>query len=127
MTTRTILALVVAVNLATGALVGVALDRTVLSASHGGDHPPRGGPEQISKALDLTPDQDVKVRAIMDRHRKAFESARSAERARMAAVRDEIDGEIKAVVTPAQFERLLEVRRKLEGDDHERACAPGEH
>lgn len=129
MRTRTILALVVATNLLTGTLAGVAIDRSLLDGHH---HGGRGGhrhggrePDPISAALELSPEQESQVRAILDRHHAEFEEAHAALRQRLSSVRDEVDLEIKGVVTEAQFAKLLELRRHVEQDDHDRGHGPG--
>lgn len=71
-------------------------------------------PPDMDRALGLDPEQSVKIKAIFERSRPEFEQRRGAHRAEMRASRDRIDAEMKAVLTPAQFEKLLEIRRELE-------------
>lgn len=72
--------------------------------------------EHMRSTLQLTEDQVARVQAINLKHAEAVEAAREADKAKRDQERQELkasyDAELKAVLTPEQYERLLEQRRK---------------
>lgn len=70
--------------------------------------------KMIRRELKLTDDQAVKVRAVLDAKKPAFQAVRREERARMAALRAEIDKEIEPLLDEAQKKKQIELRAKWE-------------
>ena len=72
--------------------------------------------EHMRSTLQLTEDQVARVQAINLKHAEAVEAARAADKAQRDQERQELrasyDADLKAVLTPEQYERLLEQRRK---------------
>jgi Spy/CpxP family protein refolding chaperone len=72
--------------------------------------------EHMRTTLQLTEDQVALVQAINLKHAEAVEAARAADKAQRDQERQELkagyDADLKAVLTPEQYERLLEQRRK---------------
>ncbi|HQW85628.1 MAG TPA: hypothetical protein PLH93_00510 [Flavobacteriales bacterium] len=72
--------------------------------------------EHMRTTLQLTEDQVARVQAINLKHAEAVEAARAADKAQRDLERQELkasyDTDLKAVLTPEQYERLLEQRRK---------------
>ncbi len=103
-----LLAAVFAAGVATGAAVEAFAD---------GDETPRRGRRgaaamvaHLTRELDLSPVQQDSVRAIMERHRPAFEAAWREMRPRYDSLRQRVRGEIGAQLSPEQrtrYERLI--------------------
>lgn len=74
----------------------------------------RFSPAEMDRVLGLDAEQSVKIKAIFERHRPEFDQLRDEHRAERNATRDRIDAEMKEVLTPAQFEKLVEIRREFE-------------
>ena len=81
-----------------------------------GQHPPgmRGGAtlDQLAQQLNLTDDQKVKVKPILDARDQKMRDLRGDtsltpedRRARMKALRDDMTMQMKAVLTPEQFDK----------------------
>lgn len=72
--------------------------------------------EHMRTTLQLTEDQVTRVQAINLKHAEAVEAARAADKVQRDQERQELraayDADLKAVLTPEQYERLLEQRRK---------------
>ncbi|MGH7645691.1 MAG: Spy/CpxP family protein refolding chaperone [Gemmatimonadales bacterium] len=102
-----LLVAVFAAGMATGAAVDALAD----------DEAPRRGRRSaeamvahLTRELDLSPVQRDSLRAIMERHRPAFEAAWREMRPRYDSLRQRVRGEIAAQLTPeqrARYERLM--------------------
>ncbi|MBV6403780.1 MAG: hypothetical protein IT228_09595 [Flavobacteriales bacterium] len=72
--------------------------------------------EHMRNTLQLTEDQVARVQAVNLKFAEAMEAAREQDKAQRDAKRQEMraayDADLKAVLTPEQYERLLEQRRK---------------
>lgn len=117
MSGRRTVALVAVLNLVAGAAFGFAASRFVGPGVRGPGGPGRPG-TMLAEALDLDPERAKKVDEILERHRPEFEAARRESDARLAAIRDRADEEMRVVLTPEQFVKLLELRRELERGVH---------
>ena len=63
----------------------------------------RGNPvEHLTKALDLTPDQQAKVKAIFEQARPQIKAAREEGRDKVQAIRESTRSQIRPILTPAQ-------------------------
>jgi Spy/CpxP family protein refolding chaperone len=129
---RGLVALILAALFLTGLLAGVALDRMVLHHQHGpfaGMGPgPRGlhePPEhraemqkrladRITSELDLSPDQRVKLEAMLPAHAAAFDSLRTEMDARLRTLLDSSSADVERILTPAQQTQWAEIRRQFE-------------
>ena len=66
----------------------------------------RGNPvERLTRALDLTPDQQAKVKAIFEQAKPQIQAAREEGRQKVLAIRDNIRSQIRPVLTPAQQQK----------------------
>jgi Spy/CpxP family protein refolding chaperone len=115
MSAKTIFILVCVLNVASGLAAGIALDRAVL-AQPPVIEGPRAGFERMIAAIDLTPEQATKVRALMERRRPLFFRAIEEVRPKLDALDAETDAELETLVTPAQFQRFLELRQRMKRD-----------
>jgi Spy/CpxP family protein refolding chaperone len=107
MSSRTIFALVCCLNLATGVLVGVVVDRTALAGPRGVMGP--GGPpsiDSLTSRLDLTQEQAVKVRAIFEKRHPQIEAILDEVRPKLDTFQEEADAELRTILTPEQWKRF---------------------
>jgi len=58
--------------------------------------------EHLTKALDLTPDQQAKVKAIFEQAKPQIKAAREEGRQKMQAIRENVQAQIRPILTPAQ-------------------------
>lgn len=63
---------------------------------------------QMTKHLDLTADQQAKVKAILEDSRVKMDAVG----AQMKALREKTDAEVKAVLTPSQQTKLEEIKQR---------------
>ncbi|HWE42413.1 MAG TPA: hypothetical protein VG432_07905 [Gemmatimonadaceae bacterium] len=117
-----LLALGILLVAAAGVATGVVLERRLLSRHDDREHGWRGerremreggegGPghamhERFGRDLDLTPAQAAKIDSIFANHRPAIDSARAASEPKIRAIIEQMRGEIDAVLTPAQREKM---------------------
>ena len=98
--------------------LGVAQD----SAAKDNDRPhrwhhKRGNPvERLTKALDLTPEQQAKIQPIFDQAKPQLKAARQESREKMRAIRENTMAQIRPILTPAQqqkFDALKQAREDM--------------
>jgi len=58
--------------------------------------------EHLTKALDLTPDQQAKVKAIFEQAKPQIQAAREEGRQKVKAIGDNVRAQIRPILTPAQ-------------------------
>jgi Spy/CpxP family protein refolding chaperone len=58
--------------------------------------------EHLTKALDLTPDQQAKVKAIFEQAKPQIQAAREEGRQKVKAIGDNVRSQIRPILTPAQ-------------------------
>jgi hypothetical protein len=141
---RIVAALVVALALVSGVLIGIASDRMLLLPfGHRHAGPPRGGPsapgfifgppdggrqsgrifepsaewvtDRLTRELDLTPEQRVRVDSIVTRRMAQRKELMAPVRERMRQLFDSTRTDVDAVLTPAQ-RATLEKLRASRGD-----------
>ena len=76
--------------------------------------PPRGAPPWL-RELDLTAEQETQARAILDKHRPALEAILHQQFPRVRAIEDQVQSELRALLSPAQQKRLDEIRARRPG------------
>lgn len=123
---RAVAALVVALALVSGVLLGIASDRWLLlpGGRHHGGVAMRGGPspdwvtERLARDLDLTPEQRTRVDSIVTRRMAERRALMEPVRTRMRQLFDSTRSDVEAVLTPAQRVKLesLETRHGLGPD-----------
>lgn len=63
----------------------------------------RGNPvEHLTKALNLTPDQQTKIQAIFDQAKPQIKAARQESRDKMQAIRENVRTQVRPILTPDQ-------------------------
>ena len=66
----------------------------------------RGNPvEHLTKALDLTPDQQAKIKPIFEQAKPQIQAARQESRQKMQAIRENVRSQIRPILTPAQQQK----------------------
>jgi hypothetical protein len=109
---------------ALGGALGSAITARVGSHHHDG----RGGPgrgsdwyvDLLRRELDLNPTQQDSVRAILKHHRREMDSIYATLTVPMAAMRETIRSEVRAMLTPDQQQRYVAVTARLDAERRER-------
>src|SRR5512136_789244 len=105
-------ALVLVAVFAAGAATGAGVTWALRPPHPRGGPPPAGGIPPFVARLGLSPEQEARVRAIAERHRPELEAAIQETFPRLRAVQDEVDREIRAVLTPEQAARFDELKSR---------------
>jgi Spy/CpxP family protein refolding chaperone len=114
-------ALVLFLAFAGGAALGVVGDRFYLLTHE--RIVPRGGIEflgrhwqrRLDRSLDLTPDQEVKVKAIIDRRTEGMLRSLNEVHSKMQQEFSETHAEIEQVLTPQQREKFRRMHQRWHG------------
>jgi protein CpxP len=70
--------------------------------------------ERLTKALDLTPDQQAKVKAIFEQAKPQIQAARAEGRQKAQAIRENIQAQIRPILTPAQQQKYDAIKKARE-------------
>jgi protein CpxP len=70
--------------------------------------------EHMTKTLDLTPEQQAKIRSILEQAKPQFEAARQESRQKMKALRDNVRSQIRPLLTSAQQAKLDAIQKARE-------------
>lgn len=70
--------------------------------------------EHMTKTLDLTADQQAKIRPILEQAKPQMKAAREEARQKMKTIRDNIRAQIRPLLTPAQQTKLDAIKRARE-------------
>ena len=68
--------------------------------------------EHMTKTLDLTADQQAKIRPILEQAKPQMKAAREESRQKMKAIRDNVRSQIRPLLTPAQQRNSMPSRRR---------------
>lgn len=112
MRAKTLFAVVCALNLGTGLLLGIAVDRTLLPRSLAGLGP-RIGPEAVLAQLDLSAEQTTRIQALLERRTPEFRKLFEEVRPRFDALEAEVDGELGTILSAPQLRKFREIRDAL--------------
>jgi Spy/CpxP family protein refolding chaperone len=75
----------------------------------------RGNPvEHLTKALDLTPEQQAKIQPIFDQAKPQLKAARQEARQKVQAIRENIQSQIRPILTPAQQQKFDAMKKARE-------------
>jgi hypothetical protein len=118
---------VVVVAFIAGILVGVAGDHFYLI--HNGQLSSRRSPrfaadrmaDNLSRALQLSPQQKTQVQQIIERHRAKIDAAMSTVRPQVRQELDATNKEIETILTPDQRTKFAELRMKMSARRRDRA------
>ena len=82
---------------------------------HDRGHHKRGNPvEHLTKALDLTPDQQAKIQPIFDQAKPQLKAAREESRQKIKEIRENIQAQIRPLLTPAQQQKFDALKKARE-------------
>jgi protein CpxP len=70
--------------------------------------------ERLTRALDLTPDQQAKVKAIFEQAKPQIQAAREEGRQKAQAIRENIQAQIRPILTPAQQQKYDAIKKARE-------------
>src|ERR1700726_3278105 len=75
----------------------------------------RGNPvEHLTKALDLTADQQAKIQPIFDQAKPQIKAARQEAKQKIQAIRENTMAQVRAILTPAQQQKLDTLKKARE-------------
>jgi Spy/CpxP family protein refolding chaperone len=78
-------------------------------------HHTRGNPvERLTKALDLTPDQEAKIQPIFDQAKPQVAAVRQEARQKIKAIRENTQAQIRPILTPAQQQKFDALKKARE-------------
>jgi Spy/CpxP family protein refolding chaperone len=78
-------------------------------------HHKRGNPvEHLTKALELTPDQVAKIQPIFDQAKPQLKAARQESKQKIQAIRENIQSQIRPILTPAQQQKFDAIKKARE-------------
>jgi Spy/CpxP family protein refolding chaperone len=104
--------LLLAITFGAGALTGVAIDRWVGKSPEPGTRITRDY-SGVLEALDLTPEQDSRARALMEESAPASEAVLRKASEELRQVADSVDRRLRALLTAEQQIRLDSLRRAV--------------
>ena len=70
--------------------------------------------EHLTKALDLTPEQQAKIKPIFEQARPQMKAARQESKEKMKAIRDNTMAQIRPILTPAQQQKFDAIQKARE-------------
>jgi Spy/CpxP family protein refolding chaperone len=70
--------------------------------------------ERLSKALDLTPEQQAKIKPIFEQARPQMKAARQESKQKMDAIRENTMAQIRPILTPAQQQKFDAIKKARE-------------
>ena len=76
--------------------------------------------KRMTKELALTQDQQIKMKALMVKREREREKAMDVRKGE----RDKMDGEIKTILTPEQFQKFQERREEMKKKQHGKRMPP---
>lgn len=78
-------------------------------------HHKRGNPmEHLTRALDLTPEQQAKIQPIFDQAKPQIKAAREESRQKVRAIRENTMAQIRPILTPAQQQKFDALKKARE-------------
>ncbi|MEY2490345.1 MAG: motif family protein [Verrucomicrobiota bacterium] len=70
--------------------------------------------EHMTKTLDLTPDQQAKIRPILEQAKPQMKAARQESMEKMKAIRDNVRSQIRPFLTPPQQQKWDAIQKARE-------------
>jgi hypothetical protein len=119
---RLLTALLLVATFASGTITGAALTLWVRHEHHGPPGPPPFGALPIDE-LGLSPEQ--RADAIFERHRPELDAILQEGFPKVRKVNDQIESEIREILTPEQRTRLDELKARRPPPRHHRRGGPG--
>ena len=72
------------------------------------------GLEHMTETLDLTPEQQAKIRPILEQAKPQIAAIRQESRQKIKAIRDKVRSEIRPFLTPSQQQKLDAIHQARE-------------
>jgi|ERR1044071_3667089 Spy/CpxP family protein refolding chaperone len=72
------------------------------------------GLERMTETLDLTPEQQAKIRPILEQAKPQIAAIRQEARQKIKAIRDNVRSQIRPLLTPAQQQKLDAIHQARE-------------
>jgi hypothetical protein len=94
-----------------GAFVGAGIYRFALLDRPEEPMPPVP-PWRMFHELDLTADQQTKIKAVFERYRPKIDAILHEAFPKVHAIQDQIDADVSKLLTPQQNEKLKEIRKR---------------
>ena len=70
--------------------------------------------EHLTKALDLTPEQQAKIKPIFDQAKPQIKAARQESRQKVQSIRENTMAQIRPILTPAQQQKFDSLKKARE-------------
>jgi periplasmic protein CpxP/Spy len=100
------------------ATISVAHAQDPAATDSGGDrhrhHKWGNALEHMTKNLDLTPEQQAKIRPILEQAKPQMKAARQESREKMKTIRDNIRSQIRPILVPAQQQKWDAIQKARE-------------
>jgi Spy/CpxP family protein refolding chaperone len=77
-------------------------------------HKPGNPLEHLTKALDLTPEQQAKIQPIFDQAKPQIKAARQESRQKVQAIRENTMAQVRPILTPAQQQKFDAMKKARE-------------
>ena len=77
-------------------------------------HKPGDRMEHLAKALDLTPDQQAKIKPIFEQAKPQIMALRQETRQKVQAIRENVQSQIRPILTPAQQQKFDAMKKAHE-------------
>jgi Spy/CpxP family protein refolding chaperone len=78
-------------------------------------HHKRGNPvEHLTRALDLTPEQQAKIKPIFEQAKPQMQAARQESKEKMRSIRENTMAQIRPILTPAQQQKFDALKKARE-------------
>ena len=112
---RAVAALLIVAALITGIVVGVAGDRAWMHWHRNAPRPPRLDRlvEHLDRTLNLTPQQRVSVKQIIDRHGQRIDAISASIRPQVRQEIEAMNAEVEKVLTPEQVTKFRELSSRM--------------
>ena len=103
-------------TLATISLVGAQEPAAKDSGGNGPRHHHKWGNslEHMTKTLDLTPEQQAKIGPILEQAKPQMKAAHQESKEKMKAVRDNVNAQIRPLLTPTQQQKWDKIQKARE-------------
>ena len=70
--------------------------------------------EHLTKTLDLSPEQQAKIKPILEQAKPQMEAARQESKQKMQAIRENTTAQIRPILTPAQQQKFDAIQKARE-------------
>jgi Spy/CpxP family protein refolding chaperone len=111
-TVRLLTAILLVATFAAGTVTGVGVCKWIAPPHAPPPPPPMAGGPLPFEQLDLSPEQQEKVHAILERHRPELEAVLRESFPRVRAINEKIEREVREVLTAEQQKRLEEIKAR---------------